>query len=598
FACPPAFPVEAPRAYSTASPGRKPRISRNPPWRGLGSLWVIRQCSILPRMHARTEILLVTADDALDAEVREALGPQGTAVRTVRSPAALEAELAGALERNEFLLVLLDGELGDDVVFQACKSIRSGASGREVGILALLSRPEDQTLVGLLGAGADDVVSRRIKPFGFRARLTSHLRRLESAAALTRKVRDSALLIRVTSHLVGVGDLFQNLFEMVRLLAAELDVTRSSVVLVRPEGDYGLVLASSDDSALRSLPLDLSRYPEIQRVVREQQPLVVPDVTRSDLLEAVQSELREAHVTSVALFPILRDGATIGVIFLRFARPRDAFAERELVFCQTVANATAIALRNAEIKKLLEAKTCEVEQVRTEARTQVAALARYRDFFDSSVDGMVVLSAAGVVLFANPRGADLLGCGEQRATGLPLATCLRPEDRSRLEQLLDAGARGANQRACDFQPDGEEADRVISISAGPLEDEGMLLLTIRDVTRERGMAAQLADAQERLMESEKKSLMMEIAGAAAHELNQPLTSVLTTAAMLRRVMTGDAEQTARLVETLEQEAERMAAIIRRFAKLTEYSTKPYVGRARIIDLERASGENALEKEQP
>jgi PAS domain S-box-containing protein len=549
-------------------------------------------------MQTRTEILLVTADEALDAEVREALGSLGPPLRAVPSPAALGDALREALERDEFLLVLLDGKPDGEAACAACREIRAASPDREVGVLALVSQVDDQTIVNLLDAGADDVVSRRIKPFGFRSRVSSHLRRLESAAALTLKVRDSALLIRVTSLLVGAGDLFHNLFEMARLLAAELDVTRSSVVLVRPEGDYGLVLASSDDSGLRSLPLDLGRYPEIQRVVREQQPLVVPDVTRSALLEAVQCELREAKVTSVALFPILRDGVTIGVIFLRFAHQREAFAERELVFCQTVANATAIALRNAEIQKLLEAKTYEVEQVRTEARTQVAALARYRDFFDNSVDGMVVLSAAGVVLFANPRGAALLGCAEQRATGLPLATCLRPEDQPRLEQLLEAGARGANQRAYDFQTGGEGVDGVISISAGPLEGEGMLLLTIRDVTRERGMAAQLADAQERLVESEKKSLMMEIAGAAAHELNQPLTSVLTTAAMLRRVMGGDQAQAARLVETLEQESERMAAIIRRFSKLTEYSTKSYVGRARIIDLERASGEDSPERRQP
>jgi PAS domain S-box-containing protein len=549
-------------------------------------------------MHTRTEILLVTDDGALEAAVREALGSLGPPLRTVLAPAALGDALRAALERDEFLLVLLDGEPDGDAARAACREIRAAAAEREVGVLALVSQIDDQAIVRLLDAGADDVVSRRIKPFGFRARVSSHLRRLESAAALARKVRDSALLIRVTSHLVGAGDLFHDLFEMTRLLAEELEVTRSSVVLVRPEGDYGLVLASSDDPGLRSLPLDLSRYPEIQRVVREQQPLVVPDVTRFPLLEAVQSELREAHVTSVALFPILRDGATIGVIFLRFDRPRAAFAERELVFCRTVANATAIALRNAEIQKLLEAKTSEVEQVRTEARTQVAALARYRDFFDSSVDGMVVLSNAGVVLFANPRGADLLGRGERQAAGLPLAACLRPADRPRLDRLLDEGAQGANQRACDFTLGGAEADRVISISAGPLGDAGMVLLTIRDVTRERGMATQLADAQERLLESEKKSLMMEIAGGAAHELNQPLTSVLTTAALLRRVLAGDRAQAARLVETIVQEAERMAAIIRQLSQLTEYSTKSYVGRARIIDLERASGEDHPAKERP
>jgi PAS domain S-box-containing protein len=550
-------------------------------------------------MLPRTEILFVTADDALEAEVREVLAADGLEIRSLRSLEALRERLIRDLAPGVSPLVLLDGALGDAVVCAACEQIRTAVTDREAGILALVTAADDETMVALLEAGADDVVSRRIKPWGFRSRLKSHRRRLEVAADLALKVRDSALLIRITSFLVGTGDLFHHLYEMTRLLSTELQATRCSVVFVRREGDLGLVLASSDDPGLHSLPLALGRYPEIRRVVREGLPLVVPDVTRSALLEAVQGELREARVVSVALFPIQRDGETIGVIFLRFGEKREAFADRELVFCQTVANATAIALRNAEIRKLLEVKTDEVERVRSEARSRVAALERYREFFDGSVDGMVVLSNAGVVLFANPRGAALLGCEIPRFTGLPLPSCLQPEDGSRLEQLLDEGARGVNQRAFDFAVGAPgEPGRVVSISAGPLGGEGMLLLTIRDVTRERRVVAELAEARERLVESEKRSLMMEVAGAAAHELNQPLTSVLTAAAMLRRVMDGDRARIGSLVETLERETERMAAIVRRLSKLTEYTTKSYVGQARIIDLERASGEDAAKREEP
>ena len=40
------------------------------------------------------------------------------------------------------------------------------------------------------------------------------------------------------------------------------------------------------------------------------------------------------------------------------------------------------------------------------------------------------------------------------------------------------------------------------------------------------MEERLASAQEKLAVSEKQAVAMELAGAAAHELNQPLTSVM------------------------------------------------------------------------
>jgi signal transduction histidine kinase len=298
----------------------------------------------------------------------------------------------------------------------------------------------------------------------------------------------------------------------------------------------------------------------------------------------------------VALFPIVRDGATLGVIFLRFAEKRESFEEREQVFCQTVANATAIALRNAEIAELLKAKTLEVEQVQSQARSQLKALEPYEVFFKGSVDGMVVLSGTGVVLFVNPVGSEMLNRSRETALGYPFVGFIEDAERPMLAHLLEDSFRGRNPGAVDFRmAAGEDSVRTISISASALGSEGMTLLTMRDVTEERAMGRRLAEAQERLLESERRGAMMEVAGAAAHELNQPLTSVMTTTAMLRRIIDDGDAAARRLLETLEHEAERMAGIIRRLGELTEFTTKSYVGKARIIDLDPSSESDGSEE---
>jgi PAS domain S-box-containing protein len=542
-------------------------------------------------MFSKVEIVLVTSDDALATEIGGALAEDDVVLARVRDPEAAGARLA---EGGAFL-VLLDA--GDDAT-AACSVLRVAQTGSDVGILALVDDPDERAMAALLKAGADDVASRRLRPLGFRARLTAHLRKIETAEELAGKVRDSRVLIEITSRLVGAGDLLSNLYDMAHLLSQELAVDRCSVVLVRPQQDYGLVIASSDDPDVRSLPIDLGRYPEIQRVARDGEPLIVADVSDSDLLEQVLPNLKSARVTSVALFPIVRDGETLGVIFLRFAEKREAFLEREQVFCQTVANATAIALRNAEIVELLKAKTIEVEQLESQARSQLQELKPYEDFFKSSVDGMVVLSGTGVVLFVNPVGSQMLNREQQRVQGYPFAAFIGDGERAQLSRVLEESFRGERPGAVDFHLTGGGGDRrVISISAGALGREGMTLLTMRDVTEDRAMRRRLTEARERLARSEKRSAMMEVAGAAAHELNQPLTTVMTSTAMLRRLLGGGDGSSENLLATLEQEVERMAAIIRRLGELTEFTTKSYVGAARIIDLDGPAPEGGAEESE-
>jgi signal transduction histidine kinase len=97
----------------------------------------------------------------------------------------------------------------------------------------------------------------------------------------------------------------------------------------------------------------------------------------------------------------------------------------------------------------------------------------------------------------------------------------------------------------------------------------------------------LAQTQHKLELSEKQALLAELAGTAAHELNQPLTSVMGYGELLiRRLPPGTPERNA--AQVIMQEAERMANLVRKIGKITRYETKSYVGDQRILDLDRAT----------
>lgn len=532
-------------------------------------------------------IVLATTNEQLSQKVKDGLAQAECSLIIISD----EAEARDVLDAGLSRLFMIDTQLGVDNVVSLCEVLREN-DARHVGVIAIIDGYSE--IVGdLMNASVDDVLVTPFTVFSLLARVGAQAKRISTAEQLAFKVRDSWMLIEITSKLVGTGDLLDSLYDMISILSAELNADRGSVVLVRPEGDLGLVIASSDDSEIQDLVINLDSYPEIKNVVTSARPLIVQDVSDSQVLQGVLPTLQSVRVQSIALFPIVEEENVLGVIFLRYCDKREVFHQRELVFCQTVANATAIALRNHEITESLHKKDQQIKRVQSEAQNRLAALQPYEDFFNGAVDGMVVLSDSGVVVFINPEGAAILGHSVSEVKGVPFYSVLPSEQYTQFEMLIEQSERG-RKLSVDFEistpGDFGQVKKIVSTSAALLGTEGMSLLTMRDVTEERAMAKQLVEAQEQLIKSEKQTAIMEVAGAAAHELNQPLTSVLTSLAMFKRVLSDEQGHTTRLLVAMEQEVDRMTTIVRKLSKLTEYTTKEYVGQSKIIDLERSSPE--------
>lgn len=98
---------------------------------------------------------------------------------------------------------------------------------------------------------------------------------------------------------------------------------------------------------------------------------------------------------------------------------------------------------------------------------------------------------------------------------------------------------------------------------------------------------QLRVTNERLIEAEKQAAVVEMAGAAAHELRQPLTYVMGNLSLLLEDESLN-DKIREVLSSIMGGARRMEIVLRKMGEVTRYTTKPYVGNIRIVDLDRAS----------
>ena len=129
----------------------------------------------------------------------------------------------------------------------------------------------------------------------------------------------------------------------------------------------------------------------------------------------------------------------------------------------------------------------------------------------------------------------------------------------------------------------------VMLSAALINHRGRAIGSVgvfRDLRDRLQIEERLRDAQQELAEQEQKAFIAELAGATAHELNQPLTAVMGYAGMIAKGLE-EGSRLSRASKAIVRESERMAEIVRKIGKLTKYESKAYVGDTKIIDIERS-----------
>ncbi len=611
-------------------------------------------------------------------------------------------------------VVLLDFVMPGMSGLAVCAELRKAPATRRVPIVMLTAYDEEDSVQRAFAAGADDYIRKPVRKHELVPRLGAHIRSKRLLDELEEQTRDRHLLLELSNALTSQLDLHQILRVVAARLVQSIDVERCSIIMIEPQTEYGWVVVASEDPNVENVRIELKNYPEILEVLQTRAPLVVADAESHPIFSPVKQSIQQKSIRASILFPMILMNEVTGVLLLRSSQPKENLSARALMFGQTVAAATAVAVRNARLFSGIAEEQVRLDVERREASERLESVRRFEDFIAGAADGIITLDQSGIVTFANRAASELLSIRHGDALRIDFMAMLHDEhERERFRTQL---ANKAVEAAFDVRLVVRGQGRIMSGSISSFQHRhGATLFTFRDVTKERtneielektkfflenlihssvdpilawapegevilinrsaeavfGYAAKdslgrlttadlfgkegalevmrdlrsperggvgklelsrheviaqsgervpvnftaalvyedgkevaafgifsdlrerlrieskLSAAQEKLQLNEKQAVIAELAGTAAHELNQPLTSIIGYAEMLKRKIE-ESNPLRRPVDVILTEAERMANIVRKIGRITKYETKAYVGSTRIVDLDASA----------
>ena len=239
-----------------------------------------------------------------------------------------------------------------------------------------------------------------------------------------------------------------------------------------------------------------------------------------------------------------------------------------------------------------------IQDITEEKRLQ-NQLQRTKEFFEnlirSSMDVIIAADIRGNVIIFNEGAERISGYKAEEVVGkmniVDIYTPGAAKDVMRRLRSPEYGGVGKLE-GTHYSLIGKNGENIpISVSAAIIYEEGKEIASVgifQDLRPRIRIEQELRAAQEKLIEAEKQTALAALSGTTAHELNQPLTSILGYAELLQKRLSGQDNIISKAIDTIAREADRMSETIKKIARISQFRTRDYVGRTRILDLDSAA----------
>src|SRR6266550_4706865 len=232
--------------------------------------------------------------------------------------------------------------------------------------------------------------------------------------------------------------------------------------------------------------------PLLQRALRRG-PLVFPDKVAARAAE-LDVKVDKPAPSSWLGVPIVAVSRTIGAVAVE-GDTRNPLDDAALMFARAVLAQAGIALENARLVELLSSGKREWEQT-----------------VDAFNQAICYVDPQGGVRRVNRMFAELIKLPITALPGRPWLTLLPPA-------WVDPVARMLKPESASTPIEVRAGERTLLVTAIPAGEPGAAVLLFEDQTEKRRL-------QEQLLQSEKMSAIGQLIAGVAHDLNNPLASVV------------------------------------------------------------------------
>jgi PAS domain S-box-containing protein len=242
---------------------------------------------------------------------------------------------------------------------------------------------------------------------------------------------------------------------------------------------------------------------------------------------------------------------------------------------------TASVVREMEMARRLQASEAGLLESQNRALRAAADAERAEERFRLVVEGassaMVMVGPEGRITLVNARTEAVFGYPREELIGVPVETLIpgglrsqAPDDPGIQSEELETGAPGARRELSGRRKNGEEVPLEAGLTSIRSSEGVFTLASILDITDRKRSELELARQRDEMAHLSRAAILGELSGSLAHELNQPLSAILSNAQAAQRFMARDPsnlDEVREILKDIVEQDKHAGEVIRRLRLL-------------------------------